>query len=427
MTAPGGASSTGDMPPTAGPTAPTAPTAPPAPPKPSPAAGIRQVFDGGFIGPMLPPSAPVPLPQRLGWIPAFPGWFAAPPPTPPPPTEATLAIPLSARGLVKESLDMLTRSDSGLRGASFYVGFIMLVTFGPLVALFALVFVAQGDAVLGSMSGYGPATGPDLADLAWAGWLALAAIPGMLGYIAATVEARTLATAVIGARAEGRPLRLVESISLARKGFWSVLGVQVLVGIVSSFATVVVSLGVLFIIGPVEPISYGLQLVVGLLIGTPVVYVPAAIVLGGTDIAESIRRSFRLARARKRLAVVVTLFGLISQFVVLFGLSAGLDAVARFIVGTGLTESFPPALVVPIAAAFVFAIGTLVFLVEAIAAAPPVYAFIALTHYTWGLEAGRRDPVRVRHAWDPWLTPGLALVALLALLALLGGVMSLSR
>lgn len=218
-----------------------------------------------------------------------------------------------------------------------------------------------------------------------------------------------------------------KSISLARKGFWSVLGVQVLVGIVSSFATVVVSLGVLFIIGPVEPISYGLQLVVGLLIGTPVVYVPAAIVLGGTDIAESIRRSFRLARARKRLAVVVTLFGLISQFVVLFGLSAGLDAVARFIVGTGLTESFPPAVVVPIAAAFVFAIGTLVFLVEAIAAAPPVYAFIALTHYTWGLEAGRRDPVRVRHAWDPWLTPGLALVALLALLALLGGVMSLSR
>jgi len=429
MTAQGGALPTGDTP---RPTTPLPtgdvppPTAPPAPTRPTPAGGIRLVFDGGFIGPMLPPPAPVPPSQRVGWIPAHPGWFAAPPPTPPPPTEATLAIPLNVRGLVKESLDMLTRSDSGLRGASFYIGFMMLITFGPLVALFALVFVAQADAILGSMPGYGAATGPDPADLAWAGWLAVAAIPGMLGYIAATVEARTLATAVIGARAEGRPLRLVESISLARKGFWSVLGVQVLVGIVSSFATVLVSLGVLFVIGPVEPISYGLQLVVGLLIGTPVVYVPAAIVLGGTDLTESIRRSFRLARARKGLAVVVTLFGLISQFVVLFGLSAGLDAVARFIDGTGLTESFPPALVVPVAAAFVFAIGTLVFLVEAIAAAPPVYAFIALTHYTWGLEAGRQDPVRVRHAWDPWLTPGLALVAVLALLALLGGVMSLS-
>jgi hypothetical protein len=69
--------------------------------------------------------------------------------------------------------------------------------------------------------------------------------------------------------------------------------------------------------------------------------------------------------------------------------------------------------------------ATLVFLVEVIAAAPPVFAFIALTQYTWGLEPGRRDPVRIRHLWDPWLTPGLALAAGLALLALLGGVVSL--
>ncbi len=321
---------------------------------------------------------------------------------------------------------MLTRSDSGLRGASFYIGFIMLVTVGPLLALLALVIAGQGEAVFGSMPATGSTFDPEPADLAWAGWIALAAIPGMLGYIAATVEARTLATAVIGARAEGRPLRLTESIALARKGFWPVLGLQVLVAIISSFAALVVSMAVLFVLGPVEPISYGLQLALGLLIGTPVVYVPAAVVLGGTGITESLRRSFRLVRARKRLAIVVTLFGLISQFVVLFGLSAGLDAVARFIVGTGLTESFPPPLAVPIAAAFVFAIGTLVFLVEAIAAAPPVYAFIALTQYTFGLEAGRQSPVRLRHSWDPWLTPGLALVAFLAMLALLGGVLSLS-
>ena len=402
------------------------PGLPPAPRSPGLAVGTRPIFDGTFVGPMLPPLPPAPPPPRLGWIQAYPGPAFTPPPTPPPPTDAVLAIPLTVRGLVKESLDMLTRSDSGLRGASFYIGFIMLMTVGPLLALVALVIAGQGEAILGSTSATGSVFGPGPADLAWTAWLALAAIPGMLGYIAATVEARTLATAVIGARAEGRPLRLTESIALARKGFWPVLGLQVLVAIISSFAALLVSVAVLFVLGPVEPISYGLQLVLGLLIGTPVVYVPAAIVLGGTGITESLRRSFRLVRARKRLAIVVTMFGLISQFVVLFGLSAGLDAVARFIVGTGLTESFPPPLVVPIAAAFVFAIGTLVFLVEAIAAAPPVYAFIALTQYTFGLEAGRQAPVKVRHAWDPWVTPGLALVAFLAMLALLGGVMSLS-
>ncbi len=420
MTGPGGAAG-GALP----------PGLPPAPSRPGPAVGTRPIFDGTFVGPMFPPPPPAPPPPappppRPGWIGPHPGPVIAAPPTPPPPTDAALAIPLNTAGLVKESLDMLTRSDSGLRGASFYIGFMMLVTVGPLVAMFALVFVGQGEAIFGPAPGTGSAFDPESTDLAWVAWLALAAIPGMLGYIAATVEARALATAVIGARAEGRPLRLSESIALARRGFWPVLGVQVLVAITSSFAALLVSVAVLFVLGPVEPISYGLQLLLGLLIGTPVVYVPAAVVLGGTGLTESLRRSFRLVRARRRLAVVVTLFGLISQFVVLFGLSAGLDAVARFVIGTGLTESFPPPLVVPIAAAFVFAIGTLVFLVEAIAAAPPVYAFIALTHYTFGLEAGRQAPVKVRHAWDPWVTPGLALLAFLALLALLGGVLSLS-
>ncbi|MHB8893271.1 MAG: hypothetical protein ACYC65_14645, partial [Candidatus Limnocylindrales bacterium] len=92
----------------------------------APAAGIRSVFDGAFIGPMLPP--PAPLPPRLAWFPARPVPAALP--EPPPPTEAVLAIPLHTRGLVRESLDMLTRSDSGLRGPSFYIGFMMLVTFG---------------------------------------------------------------------------------------------------------------------------------------------------------------------------------------------------------------------------------------------------------------------------------------------------------
>ncbi len=386
-----------------------------------PAAGIRLVFDGAFIGPMLPP--PAPEHPRPGWLPAHRAPMA--PPRPPPPTEAVLAIPLTIRGLVRESLDLLTRSDSGLRAASFYIGFMLLVAFGPLVALLGLVLVGQGQEIFGPASGYGSGYGAGSADLAWAGWLGLAAIPGMLGYLAATVEARALATAVIGAQAEGRPLRLAESIAVARTRFWPMLGAQLLIGTITGLATTLASFGVLLVLGPLEPISYGVQLVLGLIIGTPVVYVPAAIVLGGTGVFESIRRSFGLARARKRLAVVVTTFGLISQLVVLFGLSAGLDAVARFIIGTGLTEHFPAPLVIPITAAFVFAMGTLVFLVEAIAAAPPVFAFMALTQYTWGLEAGRRAPVKVHHAWDPWLTPGLAITAIVALAALLGGVASL--
>jgi hypothetical protein len=49
-----------------------------------------------------------------------------------------------------------------------------------------------------------------------------------------------------------------------------------------------------------------------------------------------------------------------------------------------------------------------------------------LTHYTHGLEVGRREPVRGRHLWDPWVTPGLAAAAVLGLLVMIGGVATLS-
>jgi len=153
--------------------------------------------------------------------------------------------------------------------------------------------------------------------------------------------------------------------------------------------------------------------------------VPAGIVLGEVPMLDAIGRSWRLVRLRPGLAAVVAVFAVIGQFIVLFGLSAGLDIVIRLLDGVGAVGSIPPALVVPIAAALVFAAGTLMFLVEAIAAAPAVHAFAALTHYTRGLQDGRDRPVRGSSLLSPWMTTGLALGALVALVAMLGAVLSL--
>ncbi|MCJ7709807.1 MAG: hypothetical protein MUQ32_03155, partial [Chloroflexi bacterium] len=65
------------------------------------AVGTRPIFDGTFVGPMLPPLPPALPPPRGGWIQAYPGPVIAPPPAPPPPTDAVLAIPLNIRGLVQ--------------------------------------------------------------------------------------------------------------------------------------------------------------------------------------------------------------------------------------------------------------------------------------------------------------------------------------
>jgi len=252
-------------------------------------------------------------------------------------------------------------------------------------------------------------------------------VPAFAGLIAASAEASALATAVIGGRVEGRPLRIRESIAVARRRFWSILGPRLLMNVVSGSINIVASVLLVIVFGFAAGglIGTATGLLISLVVSAPFVYVPAGVVIGEVGAAEAISRSFRLVLLRKRLAIVITLFGVFSQFIVTFGLSAGIDAIGRVLVGAGLVDDFPAALVVPIAAALVFALGTLTFLVEAIAAAPAVHAFAALTHYTHGLEVGRRAPVRGRHLWDPWVTPGLAAAAVLGLFVLIGAVVSI--
>jgi hypothetical protein len=335
-------------------------------------------------------------------------------------TEAVLAIPLGTPALVRQSLDLLTRRDAGLRGASFYIGFMLLVTLTPLAVIVGLAVTLPALTDPALIAG----ADPDGGVTGWLGWVLLASIPAILGYMAVAVEARALATAVIGGRVEGRPLRLRESIAIARRRFWTVLGAQLVVGFVAAIASSIGQALVILALGPVEALTFGVSLLVSVAVSVPFVYVPAGIILGEVGAWEAIRRSMRLVRPRKRLALVVALFGVMSQFIVLFGLSIGLDAVLRVLDGTGLAEAFPRPLVVPLAAALVFALGTLTFLVEAIAAAPAVHAFAALTHYTNGLEVGRREPIAGHRLWDPEMTPGLGLVALLGLLALVGAVLT---
>ncbi len=361
---------------------------------------MREAFDGAFIGPLLPPPPP-------------PGVLPPPRPTP---TETLLAIPLAPRKLAGQAFDLLTRSDSGLRGASFYIGFLVTVTVGPAIALAALVSLAAPGSPSGPVG-----DGPPF----WALWLMLAVLPAAAGYVGAAVDARGLAVAIIGGRAEGRPLRLRESIAIARARFWQLLVAQVVVGVISAIVGAIANALVHAVIPPVDAIDTAVTLVTALIVGVPFSYTAAGIVLGDVGVAEALRRSIRLARLRPALALTVTLFSVGSQFIVLLGVMAGAEAAGLLTTGLKLDAGFPLPLVAPAVAVLVFAFGTLLFLAEAFAAAPAVYAFEALTHYTGGLERGRRTPAAMRHALDPWFTVGLSITAAVALLSLVAGVLSL--
>ena len=336
----------------------------------------------------------------------------------PPVSDEVKAIPTGIRALVGASLDLLFRRDAGLRAPSFYVGFMLLVTFGPLAAMLGIQ-VALGNPLLEVDAPKSTPLDP---------WIALAALPAILGYLVASVESRTLATAVTAARMEGRPLALPQSVAIARRRFWKMFVAQsvvtVLTLVIATIATIVVDVALLEV-GPIGLIDVGISLVVGVVVAWPFVYVPAGLVLGEVGVADAISRSFRLARLRGSLALVLALFASAPQILVGVGLGTGLDIAIRLAGGPEALDSFPLALVIPAAAILSFAFGTLVFLAEALAASPAVHAFALLTHYTHGLEIGREKPVDVRRAWAPWLTPGLAAGAVIAVLALIGGILAL--
>lgn len=381
------------------------PDPPPAttpPPQPRPAAPV--VVRYGHPGP--PPLRPLPPPPPFSPVEPVA-----------PVSEAVRDIPTAIRPMVGRSMDLLFRSDSGLRRPSLYVGFMALVTVAPLVALLGLQ-------ALSGVPLFDPFAPPTPVD----GWIALAALPALLGYLVASVESRTLATAVVAGRLEGRPLGLAQSVAIARKRFWRMFLVQLAVGlltlIIATIVTVVVDVA-LFEVGPIELIDIGISLVAGVVIAIPFVYAPAGIVLGEVGVMEALGRSIRLVRLRPRLGLVLALFAAAPQLLVGIGLGAALDILIRLAGGVDALERFPMPLVIPVAAALSFAFGTLILLAEAIAASPAVHAFASLTHYTRGLEIGRREPVDLRRAWAPWLTPGLAIGAGVALLALVGGVLAL--
>ena len=259
-------------------------------------------------------------------------------------------------------------------------------------------------------------------------WIALAALPAILGYLVASIESRTLATAVTAGRMEGRPLALPQSIAIARRRFWKMFAAQSAITLLTLVSATIVTLIVdvaLLSVGPIELIDVGISLIVGLLVAWPFVYVPAGLVLGEVGVTEAISRSIRLARQRGSLALVLALFASAPQILVGVGLGTGLDIAIRLAGGPEGLDSFPLPLVIPAAAILSFAFGTLVFLAEAVAASPAVHAFASLTYYTHGLEIGREKPVDVRRVWAPWTTPGLAIGAVIAVLALVGGILAI--
>lgn len=363
---------------------------------------------------------------------APPGWPAAltappesPPDEPPAPHEPATAVPrpdiplVTTSRLLAASFDLLGRSGTDMRRASFYIGLIVLGTVGPLaLASWGLLVVETGRGFTDFEAGF--ATNAE----ALFGGLGLLAFAGL---VVAWVESRSLAMTVLGSRMVERPVSTRRALARSRRMFWSAILASFMAGIPVLFVQGTVTEVIAPMVGEALEATVITSTLVTALIGGPFAYVLAGVVLGDVNPFEALRRSFRVFRARKMAAAIVVVFETITALLVLFGIEAGLDLVLRLFQGLGLG---PEAATVGLAAttigvvAVTFAFGTLIFTVTAITVAPQVVMFLGLTHATIGLDrvrAGGPDDPDIRRPGHPrfrWLTRSMLLGFMLGAIGL---------
>ena len=222
----------------------------------------------------------------------------------------------------------------------------------------------------------------------------------IIGYFVISIEGQAIAILLLAGRVADRPISLDEALVRSRRVFWRLVRAAIIVAIPSTIAQFVVLI----------PLSGGSQTsegptllatAVSTIVIMPFTYYATGIVLGDVNARQAVRRSLTLFGVRKRLGITVAIFAAVAQYLLVFGAGVGGDILTRVIAPLGLSPDGgigAIAIIGILGLVFVFALGSLLFLVSAISVAPQVIAFLSLTHYTGGLDAARADEqVAARH------------------------------
>jgi hypothetical protein len=321
--------------------------------------------------------------------------LTAPLPEPPPqPGESPQpAEPRAMPGtlaIVGRGLDLNVTASARIRRASVYIGLAWLLAAGPVAAVtlaFAahqggfewLQSLASGDAQIVPI-------GPYFATL----FLVVVFI-GLGCLLALSIDGQIVATVLIGGEATGRSFDLHHALALARARFWRFVRAAILVGVILAIPRFVINQLVVNNGPPGSETQTLLLTAIDVVLSTPFVYLATGIVLGGVGARESVRRSWRLARARWRLAFLIAIVNTAVGYVAGFALGAGADILVRLGELFGLGTTMGPLQIAVLAAIVglaIVSIGSLVMTIAALTVAPQVVAFLGLTGYSAGLDAG---------------------------------------
>jgi hypothetical protein len=327
--------------------------------------------------------------------PAVAYWAVGPQPivAPAPAWSRAYELP-TARRVVSAGLQLAVSSTAAVRRASIYIGLLSLGAFGPAVLLL-LVGIGRliTDPATSDTIANDPSLilfdQPEILGSFVVVWFLF--VVGFVLLIAIGIDSQAIAIALLAGNASGQPLRLWEAVIRARQVFWRLLGAGLLVGLVEGVISLLLTLPLLRPYDSNQGLSFFAQMI-GILAVTPFAFASTGIVLGDVGPIETLKRSVRLFRARKRVALVVTLFTLVTAAIQTFAILGGLDLAVRVaqLMHLGLDQGPVAAiLLVAVVLAFIVAYGSLAFTIAAIVAAPQVAGFLGLTFYAGGLDRAR--------------------------------------
>jgi hypothetical protein len=320
------------------------------------------------------PSTPIPLPPLPAVAPvSIAAGMTASGPVP------------SVGAIVQDVLDALVAAGSELRLLSASVTLFAVAAVG--IPLGSYVLYVNVLAEAGTALEDAPV---ELAILAL-----VAALVGGIALLVLLVQIPLLIIATVGGRVAGQPLTLRQALRRARQVFLRGLGAVLLVTLATAIPALIAQSLLVAILGPTE-LAAGLVVLSGALFAAPWVYVLPGIVMGGVGTGEAVRRSWRIARFRWRIALTLALLGVVGQVIVASAASTVIG-VAETILGLAGPSEISPA-TQPILTVLVIAVGAIVsasifFGIQIVQFAPQAAGFYGLTGYAGGLDAAREDPV----------------------------------
>jgi len=286
--------------------------------------------------------------------------------------------------VLAEGLGQAARASRLLRDASVYIGvlFVAMAGGGVLAELGILSWAVTYE----PPSVFARVTAIEAVERA-----NLLLLAGALGCLVVAIDGTAIGMTLLAGRIVGARVTLVDALARARQVFWRLLGATILLAIVQLIVSAIyrLAIGARPAPNPGGIQAFTVDPVPAMLVSIPFILTTGSIVISDDGVMAAVRRSARLIARARRLGVALALFALLSGFVEGMALASGFDILLRVTstfhldVAAGTPSYVASAL---LGLAILMAIGSLVFTIAAVIAAPQVIALVRLGVPLTGLQ-----------------------------------------